>query len=71
VNEVRQDIEWRHVGSRKLLVKTLPGRERATYTSSDNHWVSDRGASPGRIRVPTPFLQAYWLGRYHGLISEP
>jgi hypothetical protein len=67
-NEVRQDIEWRQVGARRLLVKTLPGPERATYQSSDNMWESERGASPGRVRVPTPFMLAYWLARYHNLI---
>ena len=69
VNEVRQDIQWRQVGSRRLLEKTLPGPERPTYQSSDNMWVSERGASPGRVRVPTPFLLAYWLARYHKLIT--
>jgi hypothetical protein len=68
-NEVRQDIEWRQVGARRLLVKTLPGPERATYQSSDNMWESERGASPGRVRVPTPFLLAFWLARHHGLIA--
>jgi len=69
VNEARQDIEWRKVGSRRLLVKTLPGPERPIYQSSDNMWVSERGGSPGQTRVPTPFLLAYWLARYHGLIA--
>jgi len=71
VNEVRQDINWRQVGSKRLLVRTLPGPERASYQTHHNMYASEQGASPGRIRPPTPFLLAYWLARYHRLISEP
>ncbi|UCH35769.1 MAG: hypothetical protein JSV65_05295 [Armatimonadota bacterium] len=71
VNEVRQDVEWRQVGRRRLLVKPLPGAERAAYHSNQNMYASERRASPGRMRMPTPFLWTYWLARYHGLISGP
>jgi len=75
INAMRQDIEWRQVGSRKLLAKPLPGPERPTFGWSDNAWESERGAlpvrapSPGRLNVPTHYLIAYWLARYHGLIK--
>ena len=69
VNEVRQDIEWRQVGSKRLLVKALPGAERAVYQSSRNVYESERRASPGRVGTPVPFLLGYWMARYHGLIE--
>jgi hypothetical protein len=76
VNAIRQDIEWQQMGPRKLLTKPLPGPERPTFGWSDNAWESERGAlpvrpaSPGSVRVPTHYLIAYWLARYHGLIRE-
>jgi len=75
INEVRQDIEWRQVGGRRLLAKPLPGPERPTFGWSDNAWESERGALPVRtggprgLHVPTNYLLAYWLGRHHGLIG--
>jgi len=75
INKVRQDIEWRQVGSRRLLAQPLPGPERPTFGWSDNTWESERGAlpvraaSPGGLHMPTHYLIAYWLARYHGLID--
>lgn len=69
VNEVRQDLQWHTVEGVKMLTRPLPGAERAHYEWDHNSCRSERAGSPNNVLRPTPFLMAYWMARYHGLIA--
>jgi len=71
VNAVRQDLEWRTAGGRKILRTPLPAAERAQYDLDCNVYLSERTGSPNQVSEPTPFLLPYWMARYHQLLSPP
>ncbi len=60
-------------GYRSYETGTRPLSPRETQVSRDSRtfMTYDGGSNGNVIREPTDFVMAYWMGRYHGLISAP
>jgi len=50
--------------------KVIPVDERNITQWSDDAWALDYGGSGTELATGSPFLLAYYMGRYHGFIAE-
>ena len=73
INSHRRDIAFAPRNSRfnrPQLTRVLPADERHFDHWNDNPYLADHGADGLTEDSGSAFLLAYWMGRYHGLITE-
>lgn len=73
INSNRKDIIWSPYKSRfgkKQLIHVLPADERNFDRWNRNPYYPDAGKGGAYEDDGSSWLLAYWLGRYHGFISE-
>ncbi len=68
-NSLRQDVKLSRIEGRRVVDRVLPGAERWQYDWGNCSYEADRGDGPDRRDRPSPFLEVYWMSRYHGLLS--